>query len=1178
MVPAFVAGLPTHSQRLFVTRFCKSRWMAWLVVIAISSVANNPLLAQDKTWDNGSADLAWNTSSLNWGGTAWNNTIGGGAIFNPTGVGTINVPGQINVDSMNFTANGYILNGTGPINFQAGTSTQTTGVVRVGDDDFIDPGITARINAPITSSIGFQKVGDGVLELGGTGNSFTGQIAVVGNGKLYAGVLIGGAFGNAIPGGTLRLLNANALAPTTNVSIGPGYLDIGNNNVTLANLIFTNQTQTNPWNNTLNANNGVIGSGTLRVTGDIHVIGVTGNNFGTNTIATNLNMGGGDQVVRVGVQSQFILNRALLFTGSLSNGSLTKSYGLQSNGVFAAVDGISLLGNNTYTGASRFNAGTNIATGTNASQSIVTAGVGSAGGSLFALQGANGSFQSATTIQAVSGSSFVLDNNAALSGNDVPAIAAAQNNDRIRDDAVITLRDGGLVFRGLANTVASEAFGNMNLTGGHNSIIVSPNVTIGNTETSTITGNNLTIAPRSTLMIGTSGTATQSFVLGTQAKVKFNGTIPAADNTGIIRGVVTGSVTSNFGVIAVNNPSDLVIYDATDGFKAFTGYATDFTTAGSNVNVSAASTVAASQNINALKATTASAFTTTIGAGNTLTVNSGMMLSTSGVHTITGGILAFGSSPGMFFGNHTVSSAITGTNGLIQSLGNLTLNGDLSGLSGPLTVNGSGTTTLVGNSFAGEIEIRRGAVLLQQAQTGASLGAVRLGVAGSEADLIGTFPTLQFNSTGVNLVTQIDRDIIVDNGGLTVAGAEARYNMTASLSPLSNATGSQTLTGDITLNSHLRLQGGGGSTLTNNSTIFQGNISGQGTFFSANGRVIFDTSSVLSNTGGLQMGDYGFTSQVTMRGTATGNAETLLRGGNNTFLAYAGQNSLYTGKITVDGLAAIVPMNTSTINNQIDVTNTSTMRVNVASGNVATWNGPLTGNGALSMQTVLSGVNTVFGTNNGMGTLVLASNANTHTGAINVNTGTLMVNGLVAASANAVTVAAAGTLGGIGVINRNITVNGKLAPGNSPGVLTVNGNVTFSATGTFAVEANSASPGTGYDQLFVNGAVSLGSANLGLTTGFSPVASDRLFILVNDGADSIVGLFNGLGEGSSFVWSFGGNNQLGTITYLADFGSNSLTGGNDVALYGFAAIPEPGTLGVMSLLVLAAVGSRRRIR
>ena len=59
-------------------------------------------------------------------------------------------------------------------------------------------------------------------------------------------------------------------------------------------------------------------------------------------------------------------------------------------------------------------------------------------------------------------------------------------------------------------------------------------------------------------------------------------------------------------------------------------------------------------NINALKRGTTS-FAITLGGSVTLGVTSGMMLSTGGTGTYAGGTIAFGSTPGAFFGSNTVN-------------------------------------------------------------------------------------------------------------------------------------------------------------------------------------------------------------------------------------------------------------------------------------------------------------------------------------------------------------------------------------------------------------------------------------------------------------------------------------------------------------------------------------------
>ena len=63
------------------------------------------------TWNNGSADFLWNTTSLNWAApTTW--VQGDDAIFGVTGAGTVTLGEDINVTNMTFNAN-YIINAAG---------------------------------------------------------------------------------------------------------------------------------------------------------------------------------------------------------------------------------------------------------------------------------------------------------------------------------------------------------------------------------------------------------------------------------------------------------------------------------------------------------------------------------------------------------------------------------------------------------------------------------------------------------------------------------------------------------------------------------------------------------------------------------------------------------------------------------------------------------------------------------------------------------------------------------------------------------------------------------------------------------------------------------------------------------------------------------------------------------
>jgi autotransporter-associated beta strand protein len=214
--------------------------------------------------------------------------------------------------------------------------------------------------------------------------------------------------------------------------------------------------------------------------------------------------------------------------------------------------------------------------------------------------------------------------------------------------------------------------------------------------------------------------------------------------------------------------------------------------------------------------------------------------------------------------------------------------------------------------------------------------------------------------------------------------------------------------------------------------------------------------------------------------------------------------------------------------------------------------------GTTAKTLVLDGTNTYTGdTKVTGGTLKLASTVSLTSSVIDVGAGAYL--DVTDFGPAGYTVAAGNTIKGSGTVNGSLNVLGTLSPGSSPGLLTVNGDVTLS--GNYSAEIAGNAPGTGYDQLLVIGAnrtVTLGGT-LSVTSTYTPGASDMFWIIVNDDATSILsGAFSNYANGDPIPALPGFN-----IYYHADYSTNSLTGGNDVVL----AIPEPATL---LMLVIAA--------
>jgi uncharacterized protein with beta-barrel porin domain len=138
----------------------------------------------------------------------------------------------------------------------------------------------------------------------------------------------------------------------------------------------------------------------------------------------------------------------------------------------------------------------------------------------------------------------------------------------------------------------------------------------------------------------------------------------------------------------------------------------------------------------------------------------------------------------------------------------------------------------------------------------------------------------------------------------------------------------------------------------------------------------------------------------------------------------------------------------------------------------------------------------------GTSTWTLTGTTTSFTGPLTVDAGTLLVNG-DAHSFSTTTVNTGATLGGSGTVGNTAINGGTLAPGDASGVLTVNGNLTFTAASTYLVQV---SP-TSASRVNVTGTATLGGAGVNATFASGSYVNKQYTVINATGGVS--GTFSG---------------------------------------------------------------------
>jgi hypothetical protein len=141
-----------------------------------------------------------------------------------------------------------------------------------------------------------------------------------------------------------------------------------------------------------------------------------------------------------------------------------------------------------------------------------------------------------------------------------------------------------------------------------------------------------------------------------------------------------------------------------------------------------------------------------------------------------------------------------------------------------------------------------------------------------------------------------------------------------------------------------------------------------------------------------------------------------------------------------------------------------------------------------------------------------------------------------------------GTLSGSGTINASVVNGAVVSPGSSPGTLTINVDYTQTVAGVLQMELGGLTPGSGFDQLVVNGQATLaGALNVTLLNGFAPAFSDAFPVLTYASRNGSLASLNlpSLPNALAFTAQYGpGSLTLLTANTTGNQQTNTLSAGS----------------------------------
>ena len=675
--------------------------------------------------------------------------------------------------------------------------------------------------------------------------------------------------------------------------------------------------------------------------------------------------------------------------------------------------------------------------------------------------------------------------------------------------------------------------------------------------------------------------------------VTLDGANTYSGGTTISGGALIGSTTSLQGNIVAAAGTTLAFNQGTNGTYSgiLSGDGALLKEGAGAVTLSGANTYTGGNSItagNLIGSTATILGATTVDSGATLTFND------TSAGTFASDIIGQGALVKTGAGNVTLSGANGYTGGTTVSGGGLTgsttslqgniattagttlafnqvTSGTYSGIlsgAGALVKDGVGAVTLSGaNTYTGGTTISGGTLALGSADAIGTSGTISFGGGTLQASASNT---TDYSARFSNAASQQYK---IDTNGQNLTLATALTSSGGSFTKL--GSGTLTLTGANTYSGGTTISGG---------TLTAGHVNAFGTGALTIGADTF-----------LDLANYNIANTLTNNGGTILNAGTISGGdfsGGTTDLS--GSNS------TVAAVTGTATVNVSGTDTTITTVSGGTLNVNAAGTTIQSYNGGSVAVDAARTVTIHEGTSsgTISGAGGlakaGTGTLTLTG-TNTYTGATTVTAGLLTVNGNIASS-SLTTVGAGATLGGSGTVGTLVVQSrATIAPGNSPGTLTVDGNVTWQAGGNYNWQLVDAlgTAGTGWDTLAISGVLDL--------TALSSVNPFNLNLWSLSSAEATTGDAQNFDSGGNFSWTiataaggitgFDSDDYIiyseainGTNGFTNDLGGGSFSlvvvDGNQLNLVyqQTSAVPEPSNY--LALLVLLSNGLflRRRVK